>query len=98
MDIYKDLYTLNVEKTTKGYDYEVEGTGENTYYNVISQYVRTTDIEWLIESIQYGMGGDEEVEVLPPQTGVEDNIVTSIAYIILLIAAIFLGKKQMFKD
>lgn len=67
-DLYKNTYILDVTKTIYDYDYEVQGNGIKTYYDVISEYVRLADVEWIIESMELGKGGD--VEVLPPQTGV----------------------------
>ena len=82
--IYKDTYQLEITTTTRDYDYEVEGTGTKTYYDVTSKYVKLTDVEWIIESINLGIGGD--VEILPPQTGVETT--GNYAYLFTMISTI----------
>jgi len=95
-DFYKEVYKLEIIKTVKDYDYEVKGSGEKTLYDVVSKYVKVIDVEWIIESMEFGIGGD--VEVLPPQTGIEASyqlpnvitMITSIMAVILLVIKKFI--------
>lgn len=91
-DIYQNAYTLTVTKTTKDYDYEVEGFGEKTYYDIISKYVRTTNVDWIIESMSFGKGGDV-IEELPPQTGVNNN--SSMNFFIAITALVIAVLKKI---
>lgn len=92
-DLYKNTYVLDVTKTIYDYDYEVQGKGIKTYYDVISEYVKLADVEWIIESMELGKGGD--VEVLPPQTGVADtNTNLPLTILISIMAGLFLIIKK----
>jgi hypothetical protein len=71
-DLYQDVYLLDIEKTYLDYDYEVVGTGVKTYYDVISKYAKLVNLNYLVEYMELGKGSD--VELLPPQTGVEYNL------------------------
>ena len=75
LDLWKDVYFLDIEKLIKGYDYYVSGKGLETNYDVISTYRKLIEANWLIEKISLNAG---EVEVDPPQTGVNQGLTNSL--------------------
>lgn len=67
-DIYKDVYSLDLTKTIKSYNYILTGT--NTLYNATIAYEKGINVDWLIEKSKIS---NQAVEILPPQTGANDN-------------------------
>ena len=99
--IYIDTVTITSEKDWK---YIIENlykykNGKEITYTIeeelIDGYITTYNGFNIINTHEFGKGGDEEVEVLPPQTGVDYNNKNIIIYILSILTSLLVFCKKI---